>query len=102
MALAKEGAPELHSDPRAVAKALTERIKDPEKAKQVISYLLGLSRELKLAAGAEAAAIKERLGQLLNHITEDTLRELATVGADLAQRRRLVADAAMVLPARVR
>ncbi len=99
VALAKEGAPELHSDPRAVAKALTERIKDPEKAKQVISYLLGLSRELKLAAGAEAAAIKERLGQLLNHITEDTLRELATVGADLAQRRRLVADAAMVLPA---
>lgn len=99
VALAKEGAPELHSDPRAVAKALSERVKDPEKAKQVINYLLGLSRELKLAAGAEAAAIKERLAQLLNHITEDTLRELASVGADLAQRRRLVADAAMVLPA---
>jgi hypothetical protein len=99
MALAKEGAPELQSDPRAVAQALSERVREPDKAKQVINYLLGLSRELRLAAGAEAAAIKERLGQLLNHMTPDTLRDLASLGADLAQRRRLVADAAMVLPA---
>jgi hypothetical protein len=99
VAMAKEGAPELHSDPRAIAKALNERSRNPDEAKQVISYLLGLSRELKLSAGAEAAALKERLGMLLNHLSEDTLKELAGVGADLAQRRRLVADAAMVLPA---
>lgn len=100
VALVKEGAPELLSDPRAVARALNERrIRDPGQAKQVINYLLGLSRELRLSAGAEAAAIKDRLAQLLNHITPDTLRELASVGADLAQRRRLVMDAAMVLPA---
>jgi len=100
VAIAKEGAPELHSDPRAIAQALNTRVaRDPDRAKQVIGYLLGLSRELRLAAGAEADALKERLGMLLNHLSEDTLKELATLGADLAQRRRLVADAAMVLPA---
>ena len=99
VALAKEGAPELQSDPRAIANALNERMKDPDKAKQVINYLLGLSRELRLSAGAEAVVLKERLGQLLNHLAPDTLRDLATLGADLAQRRRLVMDAAMVLPA---
>jgi hypothetical protein len=99
VALVKEGAPELLSDPRAVARALNERPRDPDQAKQVVNYLLGLSRELRLSAGAEADALKERLAQLLNHITPDTLRELATIGADLAQRRRLVMDAAMVLPA---
>jgi hypothetical protein len=99
VALVKEGAPELLSDPRQVAQALNERRRNPDEAKQVVNYLLGLSRELRLSAGAEADAIKERLAQLLNHITPDTLRELATIGADLAQRRRLVVDAAMVLPA---
>ncbi len=99
VAIAKEGAPELHSDPRAIAKALNLRSRDAGEAKQVVGYLLGLSRELKLAAGAEAEALKERLGMLLNHLDENTLKELASLGADLAQRRRLVADAAMVLPA---
>ncbi|HTS88324.1 MAG TPA: HEAT repeat domain-containing protein [Gemmatimonadales bacterium] len=99
VALAKEGAPELHSDPRAVARALNQRMRDPDEAKRVIDYLLGLSRELRLSAGAEAAVLKERLGQLLNYLTPETLRDLATLGADLAQRRRLVMDAAMVLPA---
>jgi hypothetical protein len=99
VALAKEGAPELLSDPRAIAQALNERMRDPAQAKQVIGYILGLSRELRLSADAEAAALKERLAQLLNHIQPETLRELATIGADLAQRRRLVMDAAMMLPA---
>lgn len=98
-ALAREGAPELHSDPRAVAKALNEKLRNPEQAKQVISYLLGLSRELRKSHGAEAVLIRERLGTLLNHLDESTLKELATLGADLAQRRKLVVDAAMVLPA---
>jgi hypothetical protein len=98
-AIAREGAPELHSDPRAIARALNERLRDSDQAKRVVKYLLGLSRELRLSAGSEAAAIKEKLAALLNHITPDTLRELATLGADLAQRRRLVVDAAMVLPA---
>lgn len=99
VALAKEGAPELHSDPRAVARALNERLRDPAHAKRVIDYLLGLSRELRLSAGTEAVVLKERLAQLLNYMEPDTLRDLATLGADLAQRRRLVVDAAMVLPA---
>lgn len=98
-AVAKEGAPELHSDPRAIARALNERLRDPDQAKKVINYLLGLSRELRLSAGNQADALKEKLAALLNHITPETLRELASVGADLAQRRRLVMDAAMVLPA---
>lgn len=98
-AIAKEGAPELHSDPRAIARALNERLRNPDQAKQVVNYLLGLSRELRLSAGHQADALKEKLATLLNHITPDTLRELAAVGADLAQRRRLVVDAAMVLPA---
>jgi hypothetical protein len=98
VALVKEGAPELLSDPREIAHALNERPRDPDRAKQVVNYLLGLSRELRLSAGAEADALKERLAQLLNHITPDTLHELASIGADLAQRRRLVMDAALVLP----
>ena len=97
--VAREGAPELHSDPRAIARALNERLRDPDQAKQVVNYLLGLSRELRLSAGNQADALKEKLAALLNHITPETLRELAAVGADLAQRRRLVMDAAMVLPA---
>jgi hypothetical protein len=97
--VAKEGAPELHSDPRAIARALNERLRDPDQAKQIVNYLLGLSRELRLSAGNQADALKEKLASLLNHISPETLRELATVGADLAQRRRLVVDAAMVLPA---
>ncbi len=99
VAVAKEGAPELHSDPRAIARALNERLRDPDEAKKIINYLLGLSRELRLSAGNQADALKEKLASLLNHITPETLRELAAVGADLAQRRRLVVDAAMVLPA---
>ncbi len=99
VAVAREGAPELHTDPRAIAKALNERVRDPEHAKKVVDYLLGLSRELRRSHGQEAEVLKERLGQLLNHITPDALRELASLGADLAQRRRLVMDAAMVLPA---
>ena len=98
-ALAREGAPELHTDPRAIAEALNANLGDPDKAKKVVSYLLGLSRELKLSHGAEAAVLKERLASLLNHIKPDTLKDLATLGADLAQRRKLVVDAAMVLPA---
>jgi hypothetical protein len=65
----------------------------------VVSYLLGLSRELRLGHSAETAQIRERLATLLNHVGEDVLRELISLGADLQQRRRLVADAAMVLPA---
>lgn len=98
-AIAREGAPELHADPRAIAQALNEKLRNPEQARQVVSYLLGLSKELRMAHGAEAVALKEKLGTLLNHLTGDTLKELATLGADLAQRRRLVVDAAMVLPA---
>ncbi len=99
-AIAKEGAPELHTDPRAIAKALNEQMRgDGEQAKRVVSILLGLSRELRLSHGGEAAMLKERLSTLLNHMTPDTLKELATLGADLAQRRKLVVDAAMVLPA---
>jgi hypothetical protein len=99
-AIAKEGAPELHTDPRSIAKALNESHRgDGEQAKKVVSYLLGLSRELRLSHGGEAVVLKERLSTLLNHIAPDTLRDLATLGADLAQRRRLVVDAAMVLPA---
>jgi hypothetical protein len=98
-AIAKEGAPELHTDPRAIARALNEHLRDGEQAKRVVSYLLGLSRELRLSHGNEAAVLKERLSTLLNHITPETLKELATLGADLAQRRKLVVDAAMVLPA---
>jgi hypothetical protein len=98
-ALAREGAPELLTDPRVIAEALNQQSRDPERAKQVVSYLLGLSRELRLAHSAEAAVLRERLSALLNHLTPDTLRELATMGADLAQRRKLVVDAAMVLPA---
>lgn len=98
-ALMREGAPELHADPQAIAQALNRSRATPDQAKKVVSILLGLSRELRLAQGAEAQALSDRLGTLLNHLTPDTLRELATVGADLAQRRRLVADVAMVLPA---
>lgn len=98
-ALAREGAPELHTDPRAIAEALNQQMGEPERAKKVVSYLLGLSRELKLSHGAEAAVLKERLSNLLNHIKPETLKDLATLGADLAQRRKLVVDAAMVLPA---
>lgn len=98
-ALIREGAPELHADPEAIARALNQERVNPDRAKKVVSYLLGLSRELRLAQGAEAQALSDKLGTLLNHLTPDTLRELATVGADLAQRRRLVADVAMVLPA---
>jgi hypothetical protein len=98
-ALAREGAPELHTDPRAIAEALNLQMGDGERAKKVVSYLLGLSRELKLSHGAEAAVLKERLSNLLNHIKPETLKDLATLGADLAQRRKLVVDAAMVLPA---
>lgn len=98
-ALAREGAPELHTDPRAIAEALNQHLGDGEKAKKVVSYLLGLSRELRLSHGAEAAVLKERLSSLLNHIKPETLKDLATIGADLAQRRKLVVDAAMVLPA---
>ncbi len=99
VAVAREGAPELHTDPRALAQALSERTRDPEQAKKIVDYLLGLSRELRRSHGQEAEVLKERLGQLLNHISPEALRELAGLGADLAQRRRLVMDAAMVLPA---
>jgi hypothetical protein len=98
-AIAKEGAPDLHTDPRAIARALNEHLHDREQAKRVVSILLGLSRELRLSHGGEAAILKERLSTLLNHISPETLKELATLGADLAQRRKLVVDAAMVLPA---
>lgn len=98
-AIAKEGAPELHTDPRAIARALNEHLHDREQAKRVVSILLGLSRELRLSHGGEAVMLKERLSTLLNHISPDTLKELASLGADLAQRRKLVVDAAMVLPA---
>jgi len=97
--IAREGAPELHTDPRAIARAINEHMHDGEQAKRVVSILLGLSRELRLSHGGEATLLKERLSTLLNHITPDTLKELATLGADLAQRRKLVVDAAMVLPA---
>lgn len=99
MTVAREGAPELITDPRAIAQALNERMKDPAHAKKVVDYLLGLSRELRRSHGQEAEVLKDRLGQLLNHVSPEALRELATLGADLAQRRRLVVDAAMVLPA---
>ena len=99
VAVAREGAPELHTDPRAIAQALNQRVRDPAEAKKIIDYLLVLSRELRRSQGQDADVLKERLGMLLNHITPEALRELATLGADLAQRRRLVMDAAMVLPA---
>ncbi len=98
-ALTREGAPELHADPQAIAQALNHNRVGDDRAKKVVSILLGLSRELRLAQGAEAQVLSDKLGVLLNHLNADTLRELATVGADLAQRRRLVADVAMVLPA---
>jgi len=98
-ALMREGAPELHADPQAIAQALNQSRGNQDRAKKVVSILLGLSRELRLAQGAEAQVLSDKLGVLLNHLSADTLRELATVGADLAQRRRLVADVAMVLPA---
>ena len=73
-ALAAEGAPEMHTDPRAIAEALNHQMADGDRAKKVVSYLLGLSRELRLSHGAEAAVLKERLSSLLNHIKEDTLK----------------------------
>jgi hypothetical protein len=98
VAVEAEGAPELRSDPRAVAEALN-KMRDPDKSKRVINYLLGLSRELRLSAGQEAAMLKERLAQLFTHIKPETLKEIASIGSDLAQRRRLVVDGANMLPA---
>ena len=43
VAVEQEGAPELRSDPRAVADALN-KMRNPDKSKRVINYLLGLSR----------------------------------------------------------
>ena len=93
------GATELMADPQAIAEAINSRDRDPELANRVVQYLLGLSRELRLAHAAEAAMIRERLGALLSHLSPEALRDLASRGADLAQRRRLVQDAAMLLPA---
>ncbi len=94
----QEGAPELRHDPRAVAEALN-KMHDPDKSKRVVNYLLGLSRELRLSAGQEAAILKDRLAQLFTHIKPETLKEIASLGSDLAQRRRLVVDGANALPA---
>ncbi|MDH4130998.1 MAG: hypothetical protein OEV95_04250 [Gemmatimonadota bacterium] len=93
------GATELMADPQAIAEAINKADRDPALANRVVQYLLGLSRELRLAHAAEAAMIRERLGALLNHLTPEALKDLASRGADLAQRRRLVQDAAMMLPA---
>ena len=40
-AVAREGAPELHTDPRAIARALNQQLRDPEQAKQVVSLPAG-------------------------------------------------------------
>ncbi len=97
--LAREGGIEAMADPRSVAQAINQRPRDREQDRLLVQYLLGLSRELRLAHGAEASALRERLSTLLNHINGDTLRQLLSLGADLAQRKQLVRDAAQVLPA---
>jgi hypothetical protein len=98
-AVARQGGGEIVTDPQAIARALNQPGRSRDNDRMLVQYLLGLGRELRLAHGSEASILRERLTTLLTTVNGDALRQLLALGADLAQRKQLMRDAAQTLPA---
>ncbi|MBX7118880.1 MAG: hypothetical protein K1X31_07775 [Gemmatimonadaceae bacterium] len=82
------------TDPEKVAQAIEEVKRDSAYDQVVVGYLLQIAEELKTKGGRDAAALQKRVSSLVETLSPETLKRLLTMGGDLRQRRKFVADAA--------
>jgi hypothetical protein len=87
-------------DPAVVAREINRRPENASYDRVIVTYLLELGRELKVAEGATAALLRNRVAVLLGELKPEVLNRLLESGADLPQRRQLLLDTAPVLPVR--
>ncbi|HKV76191.1 MAG TPA: hypothetical protein VJN95_16855 [Gemmatimonadales bacterium] len=87
-------------DPTVVAREINRRGENASYDRVIVSYLLELGRELKVAEGAAATMLRNRVAALLGELKPEVLNRLLETGADISQRRQLLLDTAPVLPVR--
>lgn len=87
-------------DPAVVAREINRRPQNATYDRVIVTYLLELGRELKVAEGATAAKLRNRVAVLLGELKPEVLNRLLETGADLSQRRQLLLDTAPMLPVR--
>lgn len=82
------------ANPTVVAKAIDTHGRDEAYDQVVVGYLLQIADELKTRKGRQTAALKKRVGQLVQGLSEPAMKRLLEMGGDQRQRRQFVADAA--------
>jgi hypothetical protein len=82
------------ANPTVVAKAIDTHGRDEAYDQVVVGYMLQIADELKSRGGRQAAALRKRVGQLVQGLSEPSLKRLLEMGGDLRQRRQFVSDAA--------
>lgn len=82
------------ADPESMARAIEGHEAEEQYDRSVVGCLLEITEALRNASGIEAESLSTRVSQLIRSLPPETLRRLLALGGDVAQRRKLVANAA--------
>ncbi|HEU4647541.1 MAG TPA: hypothetical protein VFS33_00680 [Gemmatimonadales bacterium] len=85
-------------DPAALARFIEAQPRDPASDNSIMRRLLALAREARSARGTEAAAAQEGVIELLTSLRPETLFQLLSYGANLAERQRLISEVSRAMP----
>ena len=88
-----EAAADPAADPAAVAQAIDEHHREEAYDQVIVGYLLQIADELRTADGRDAVALRSRVSKLLGTVKPETLRNLLSMGDNVAQRQQFVLDA---------
>ncbi|HEU4588662.1 MAG TPA: hypothetical protein VFS11_08440 [Gemmatimonadales bacterium] len=86
------------TDPAALARFIEAQPRDPASDSAIMRRLLALAREARNARGSEAAAAQESVIELLTSLRPETLFQLLSYGANLAERQRLISEVSRAMP----
>ena len=82
------------ANPLVVAEAIDKRGQDKAYDQVIVGYLLQIAEELKKQGGTpEAIELQKRISELVKQLSPETLRQLLSMGGDLAQQRQFLLNA---------
>ena len=82
------------ANPLVVAEAIDKRTQDVAYDQVIVGYLLQIAEELKKQGGTpEAIELQKRISELVKQLSPETLRQLLSMGGDLAQQRQFLLNA---------
>jgi hypothetical protein len=85
-------------DPAALARLIEAQPRNPTSDGGIMRRLLALAREARSKRGAEATAEQRQVIELLTQLRPETLFQLLSYGANVAERQRLITEVSRAMP----